>query len=87
MQTPKKTGWFIQNPESHALVPLVPAPTIDHQLNRLLSLVQWEFQDPIDGGTLVPYKALHSPYRGLIYGRHLHLIQKTGRMPLKSMIF
>ena len=58
MQTPKKTGWFIQNPESHALVPLVPAPTIDHQLNRLLSLVQWEFQDPIDGGTLVPYKAI-----------------------------
>ena len=40
--------------------------------------IQWEFQDPTDGGTLVPYKAifcgdipLHRPYIGLIYGRYL----------------
>ena len=40
---------------------------------------QWEFQDPIDGGT-VPYFwpyfwgdiPLHSPYIALIYGRYLH---------------
>ena len=54
-----------------SLVPKVP------MLHDLASN-QWEFQDPTDGGTLVPYKAifwgnisLHRPYIGLMYGRYL----------------
>ena len=40
-----------------------------------------DLQDPIHGGTLVPYKAifywdipLHRPYIGLVYGRYLQEI-------------
>ena len=55
----------------------------DHLISTILrlnpSLCQWEFQDPTDGGTLVPYFwpyfvgifPENRPFIGLIYGRYL----------------